>query len=129
MESATRGFSIRNVLHNIGSGALIGAFEAQRIDSMALCQSLTDDELKSLGLSTIGERFDFREAVQNSCKEPELEAVRSSSSIRERGIKYQDRKMIPKRSCCPTITLIAQGIYFSYLGLGGSQILPIFGMM
>ena len=47
--------SLPQLLNSIGLGALNQAFEDQRIDSIETCRALKDEELKSLGLQTIGD--------------------------------------------------------------------------
>jgi hypothetical protein len=41
-------------------------FENQNIDSLCICNALTDADLTRLGLTTIGERVRFREGVRKS---------------------------------------------------------------
>ena len=58
--------SIEKVLSDIGLSSLIEKFQKERIDSIATCKSLTDNELKARGLQTIGDRVSFRERVNRS---------------------------------------------------------------
>ena len=53
------------ILERIGKTALVDLFKRQRIDSLDTCKLLSDDDLKELGISTIGERTAFRDAVNN----------------------------------------------------------------
>ena len=61
--------SIQVCFQDCGLGALAVKFEEEKVDNLETCQSLTDDELKALGLHTIGDRVLFRarerESLQN----------------------------------------------------------------
>ena len=60
------GETIEKVLSDIGLFSLFEKFQKERIDSIATCKSLTDNELKAVGLQTIGDRVLFRERVNRS---------------------------------------------------------------
>ena len=60
------GETIEKVPSDIGLFSLFEKFQKERIDSIATCKSLTDNELKAVGLQTIGDRVLFKERVNRS---------------------------------------------------------------
>lgn len=70
---------VTRVLQNMGFGALAQNFEDQKLDNVELLDSLTDNELNSLGLKTIGDRATFRSNVRKES------TTFSSANTRDRG--------------------------------------------
>ena len=83
-----RARTVPEVLQDIGLGALNRAFQEQRVDNLETCQSLTDEELKTLGLHTIGDRVIFREGIREEINKSRV-ALSSGLTTRERGEDFQ----------------------------------------
>lgn len=54
---------VQEILCGIGMVSLYEQFSKQKIDNLETCKALTDSELKTLGLQTIGDRARFRERI------------------------------------------------------------------
>lgn len=54
---------VQEILCDIGMVSLYEQFSKQKIDNLETCKALTDSELKTLGLQTIGDRARFRERI------------------------------------------------------------------
>lgn len=52
--------SVEKVLKSIGLSALVHNFNEAKIGSLELAKQLTDQDLESLGLTTIGDRVRFK---------------------------------------------------------------------
>lgn len=71
---------VQEILCDIGMVSLYD-FSKQKIDNLETCKALTDSELKTLGLQTIGDRARFRERIVR-------QAVISSSSAEDHQGKF-----------------------------------------
>lgn len=67
---------VQEILCDIGMVSLYEQFIKQKIDNLETCKALTDGELKTLGLQTIGDRARFRERIVR-------QTVVSSSSVED----------------------------------------------
>lgn len=87
MEIQARAHTVSDLLQDIGLGALNRAFEDQRVDNLETCQSLTDEELKTLGLHTIGDRVTFRDRINKEINQSRVVGTQSGQlTTRERGV-------------------------------------------
>ncbi|XP_060587126.1 uncharacterized protein LOC132742678 [Ruditapes philippinarum] len=84
---------VSHVLEKIGLRNLSENFKKQKVTTLTTCKQLSDTELSSLGLTTIGDRARFRAEVQTSGTAPPAAAPNSQGNS-----VSAERSFFPSRS-------------------------------
>ena len=77
---------ISKILEKIRKTSLQSNFARQRLDSVDTCKLLTDDDLKELGIATIGDRAALRDAVNRLSEEERAPATQHNDATGRRDI-------------------------------------------
>ena len=85
------------ILNELGLGILIEKFEAERVEPEVVA-SLSDGNLASLGVSTIGDRIRLRELCTKSLEKSRNESDDERKSYRERVREERNHLFQPNRS-------------------------------